>query len=49
MLREMRDAVGDSGEFYTLRAVVRFLVAVTECLRTAKNYASRPQAASFVK
>ena len=27
MLREMRDAAGDSGEFYTPRAVVRFMVA----------------------
>jgi type I restriction enzyme M protein len=30
MLREMRDASGDSGEFYTPRAVVRFMVAVTD-------------------
>jgi len=29
MLKEMRDAAGDSGEFYTPRAVVRFMVAVT--------------------
>jgi type I restriction enzyme M protein len=29
MLREMRDAAGDSGEFYTPRAVVRLMVAVT--------------------
>lgn len=29
MLREMRDAAGDSGEFYTPRAVVRFMVEVT--------------------
>ena len=28
MLKEMRDATGDSGEFYTPRAVVRFMVAV---------------------
>ena len=28
MLREMRDAAGDSGEFYTPRAVVKFIVAV---------------------
>jgi type I restriction enzyme M protein len=28
MLKEMRDAAGDSGEFYTPRAVVRFLVEV---------------------
>lgn len=28
MLREMRDAAGDSGEFYTPRAVVRFMVTV---------------------
>ncbi len=27
MLKEMRDAAGDSGEFYTPRAVVRFIVA----------------------
>ena len=30
MLREMRDAAGDSGEFYTPRSVVRFMVAVTD-------------------
>jgi type I restriction enzyme M protein len=30
MLREMRDAAGDSGEFYTPRAVVRFMVAITD-------------------
>ena len=30
MLREMRDAAGDSGEFYTPRAVVRFMVAVMD-------------------
>ncbi len=29
MLKEMRDAAGDSGEFYTPRAVVRFVVNVT--------------------
>jgi len=29
MLRAMRDAAGDSGEFYTPRAVVRFMVTVT--------------------
>src|SRR5207247_6903184 len=29
MLREMRDAAGDSGEFYTPRPVVRLLVTVT--------------------
>ena len=29
MLREMRDAAGDSGEFYTPRAVVRFMVTVS--------------------
>ena len=29
MLREMRDAAGDSGEFYTPRAVVKFIVTVT--------------------
>ena len=30
MLREMRDAAGDSGEFYTPRAVVRLMVEVTD-------------------
>ncbi|MGA2541686.1 MAG: class I SAM-dependent DNA methyltransferase [Verrucomicrobiota bacterium] len=30
MLREMRDAAGDSGEFYTPRPVERFMVAVTD-------------------
>lgn len=30
MLREMRDASGDSGEFYTPRSVVRFMVHVTD-------------------
>ncbi len=30
MLREMRDAAGDSGEFYTPRPVVRFMVEVTK-------------------
>src|SRR5438094_4859488 len=30
MLREMRDAAGDSGEFYTRRPVVRLMVAVTD-------------------
>ena len=30
MLREMRDTAGDSGEFYTPRPVVRFMVAVTD-------------------
>lgn len=29
MLREMRDAAGDSGEFYTPRPLVRLMVAVT--------------------
>jgi len=29
MLREMRDAAGDSGEFYTPRPVVRFMVQAT--------------------
>ena len=28
MLREMRDAAGDSGEFYTPRPVVRFMIQV---------------------
>lgn len=30
MLREMRDAAGDAGEFYTPRAVVRFMVAASD-------------------
>ncbi len=30
MLKEMRDAAGDSGEFYTPRAVVRFMVQVAD-------------------
>jgi len=30
MLREMRDAAGDSGEFYTPRPVVQFMVAVMD-------------------
>lgn len=29
MLKEMRDAAGDSGEFYTPRPVIRFMVKVT--------------------
>ena len=41
MLKEMRDAAGDSGEFYTPRPVIRFMVEVTDpqlgetCLDTA--------------
>ena len=30
MLKEMRDAAGDSGEFYTPRSVVKFIVTVTD-------------------
>jgi type I restriction enzyme M protein len=30
MLREMRDTAGDSGEFYTPRPVIRFMVQVTD-------------------
>lgn len=30
MLREMRDAAGDSGEFYTPRAVVKFIIAALD-------------------
>jgi type I restriction enzyme M protein len=30
MLREMRDAAGDSGEFYTPRPVIQFMVVVTD-------------------
>lgn len=32
MLKEMRDTAGDSGEFYTPRSVVKFMVAVTNPL-----------------
>jgi type I restriction-modification system DNA methylase subunit len=35
MLREMRDAASDSAEFYNPRAVMRFMLALTECLHTA--------------
>lgn len=30
MLRDMRDAAGDSGEFYTPRPVIQFMVSVTD-------------------
>ncbi len=30
MLKEMRDAAGDSGEFYTPRAVVKFMVKMID-------------------
>jgi type I restriction enzyme M protein len=30
MLKEMRDAAGDAGEFYTPRPVIRFMVTVTD-------------------
>ena len=30
MLKEMRDSAGDSGEFYTPRPVVRFMVEVID-------------------
>jgi type I restriction enzyme M protein len=30
MLKEMRDSAGDSGEFYTPRALVKFIVAVVD-------------------
>jgi len=30
MLREMRDAAGDAGEFYTPRSVIQFMVTVTD-------------------
>ena len=30
MLREMRDAAGDSGEFYTPRALVKFIITVVD-------------------
>ncbi|MCZ2316202.1 MAG: type I restriction-modification system subunit M [Bacteroidales bacterium] len=30
MLKEMRDTAGDSGEFYTPRSIVRFMVTVTD-------------------
>lgn len=40
MLREMRDAAGDSGEFYTPRAVVRFIVKAT--IRASASACSTP-------
>jgi len=40
LLREMRDAAGDSGEFYTPRPVVRFMVAVTAPTRPPAPAAS---------
>lgn len=43
MLREMRDAAGDSGEFYTPRPVIQFIVAVTEP-RLGKSFSTRPAA-----
>ena len=43
MLREMRDAAGDSGEFYTPRPVVRFMVEVTD--RALARPCSTPPAA----
>src|SRR5207247_2188628 len=30
LLREMRDAAGDSGEFYTPRPVIKFIVSVID-------------------
>ena len=43
MLREMRDAAGDSGEFYTPRPVVRFMVRPS--IRAGRNRSSTPPAA----
>ena len=40
MLREMRDAAGDAGEFYTPRAVVRFMVRVVAPPSSTPNAAS---------
>jgi hypothetical protein len=44
MLREMRDAAGDSGEFYTPRAVVRFMVNWSATRAWAKWCWTRPAA-----
>ena len=43
MLKEMRDAAGDSGEFYTPRPVIRFMVAVTDP-RLGETILNRPAA-----
>jgi type I restriction enzyme M protein len=43
MLREMRDAAGDSGEFYTPRPVIRFIVEVLSP-SSVKSYSTRPAA-----
>ena len=44
MLREMRDAAGDSGEFYTPRAVVRFMVDASPTRASAKPCSTPPAA-----
>ena len=44
MLKEMRDAAGDSGEFYTPRAVVRFMVAGHRSRASAKPCSTPPAA-----
>ena len=43
MLPEMRDAAGDSGEFYTPRAVVRFMVKVTDPRRSGERGMAHPR------
>ena len=47
MLREMRDAAGDSGEFYTPRPVVRFMVEVTDPRLGRRSLIRRPVPAAF--
>ena len=42
--REMRDAAGDSGEFYTPRPVVRFMVAASPTRSLAKRSSTPPAA-----
>jgi|GEM_PF-4407453 len=41
MLREMRDAAGDSGEFYTPRPVVRFMVEALDPRASARRSLTR--------
>ena len=44
LLREMRDAAGDSGEFYTPRPVVRFMVEATVIQNWARRFLIPPAA-----
>ena len=45
MLKEMRDAAGDSGEFYTPRALVRLMVTLLLYAYSTGTYSSRRIAA----